>query len=105
MKRSIKKCYSILDLPYNASIEDVKLRQKMLTKLINAKSLKNGKLYKRELRKINIAAEKIIFNINKYGVSNKNYTTYESDFNNVFNVLLTFGLVAFVAVVSFIMIL
>lgn len=105
MKSAIKKCYSILDLPYNATIEDVRLRQKMLIKLINAKSLKNGKNYNKQIRKINLASEKIVFNINKYGIASKNCKTYESDLNNVFNVVFAFGLVTIFAVVSFLIIL
>ena len=67
MLNQIKRCYNYLDLPYNASIEDVQTRQKVMIKLIRAKGLKTGKLNEKKIKKINIAAEKIIFYINKYG--------------------------------------
>ena len=89
MLSQIKRCYNYLDLPYNASIEDVQTRQKVMIKLIRAKGLKTGKLNEKKIKKINIAAEKIIFYINKYGPA-KNGFKFETDINSTINLLFAF---------------
>ena len=86
----IKKCYKILDLPYNASLEEVKLRQKVLIKLIRAKGLKSGKLNEKKIKEINIAANKIEFYINKNGPAKTSGTRFETSFDDVVNLIFAF---------------
>ena len=43
MLKEIKKCYHLLDLPYDADIEKIKSRQKVLIKMYRAKGIRTGK--------------------------------------------------------------
>lgn len=99
MTSQIKKCYRILDLPYNASVDEVKTRQKILIKLIRAKGLKTGKTNEKKIKQINIATEKIVFNINKFGIPKQTGTQFETDVNGVVNLIFGF-LLTFILCVS-----
>ncbi len=98
MLNQVKRCYNYLDLPYNATIEDVQTRQKVMIKLIRAKGLKTGKLNEKKIKKINIAADKIVFYINKFGVAKKGFK-FETDVNSTVNLLFAF-LLSFVMFVT-----
>ena len=71
MPREIKKCYYQLNLPFSASVEDVKRQEKVLIKIQRAKALKHGKSRKNKIEKIAISANKIISNIELNGQPNE----------------------------------
>ncbi len=90
MERAVKKCYKLLDLPYNSTEEEVFARKTFLINRIRAKSLKSGKINEEKLKKINLASEKIIFNIKKFGVPSKACQTFKTDIGDLVNLFFAF---------------
>ncbi len=68
MKAEIKKCYRYLDLPYNATKEDVELRQKIRIKILKSKANSKNKSYDKEIEKVNFSALTLLDFIDKNGV-------------------------------------
>lgn len=68
MKANIKKCYRYLDLPFDATKEDVELRQKVMIKILRAKAVNKNKNYDKKIEKINFAALTLLDFIDKNGV-------------------------------------
>ncbi len=68
MKAEIKKCYKYLDLPFNATKEDVELRQKIRIKMLKSKATSKNRSYDEEIEKVNFSALTLIDFIDKNGV-------------------------------------
>ena len=52
--REVKRAYRYLDVNYNASIEEVKTRARILTKVYRVKNIKSGKMKINKIKKINL---------------------------------------------------
>ncbi len=98
MTKEIKNYYKFLDLRYDSSIEDVKLRQKILIKLLRAKSIRTGNSNKEKIMKINTASNKIINFIKQNGVPNDNRMYFDTTTNSV--AVQTFVLVILIIIIT-----
>ena len=68
MTKEIKKYYNYLDLPYNATEEEVKTNEKAKIKVLRAKAIKYGKDYSKVINKIAQYSENLLEHIKKNGV-------------------------------------
>lgn len=68
MNKKLKKCYSYLNLPYNANIDEVENNEKALIKILQTKSQKNSKRYDKKIKQVVDYSNEIIENINKFGI-------------------------------------
>ena len=96
MKR-IKSYYNYLDLPYDASEEDVWIKQKTMVRLCRTKAIKDGEKSNSTIRKINQAASTVIGYIRENGPMTVEQNHRETIKNEIFALLLailvTFALV------------
>lgn len=100
MTKEIKKYYHFLDLPYDATIEDVKARQKVMIKVLRAKAIKRGVSYSKQINKIAIVGEEVISFINGYGVQPAQKEWFKIDRGQVLTQLFCFIIIATTAVIS-----
>ena len=68
MTKEIKKCYYHLDLPFSATEEEVRVKEKMLIKILRSKAIKKGKSCKEDIDKVANSADEIVEYIKKNGV-------------------------------------
>ena len=78
MHKEIKKYYRYLDLPYNATIDDVLTHEKSKIKTLRAKTIKSGKSYKAEIDKVASYSQTVIEYIKTNGVGEQR-TMFESN--------------------------
>lgn len=103
MTKEIKKCYYYLDLPFNATVEQVKVREKVMIKILRAKGMKLGKSYKDEINKVVLSAEGIFDYIKKNGIPKEKEPTFDTSISSLTTqivamlVMLIFCVLSFVA--------
>lgn len=68
MTKNLKKCYHFMNLRYDASPEEVRVRQKIMLKVLRAKALKTKNFNNPKIKKVNLCAEAILANIELNGV-------------------------------------
>ena len=68
--KELKKSYFYLNLPYDATPEQVKTQEKMLIKILRAKALKTGKSQNKKINEIVKCANTILQNLEKNGIPN-----------------------------------
>ncbi len=102
MTKELKKAYSFLDLKYEATIEEIQTRRKILIKILRAKNIKKHKNHIEKIKKINACTELILDNIKKSGIPSENRLIIDSSRENVFTGLYGLILVSILALVSYI---
>ena len=65
MDKELRKCYQKLDLPYDATEEQVELRKKVLIKIYSAKANDKNISTEKEIEEVEISASLILENIKK----------------------------------------
>ena len=98
MPKEIKKHYNYLDLPYSSNIEEVRLREKVLIKILNTKESKKGVKYTEKLNKVVDSANAIVAYIEKNGVQDKDFVMFDTKTKSIVNQILIFLMLAVVAV-------
>ena len=68
MTKNLKKCYHFMNLRYDASPDEVRVRQKIMLKILRAKALKTKNFNNPKIKKVNLCAEAILANIEINGV-------------------------------------
>ena len=102
MTKEMKRYYHFLDLPYNATIDDVRSRQKVLIKVLRAKAIKRGISYKKKINKIAIVGEEIINFIKGYGVQPPEKVLFDTKISDLITQLFLFLIVSTVSIISII---
>ena len=51
MNKELKKCYRLMDLPYNATKEDIVLKKEIMIKMYNSKASIDNKDYTKKIKK------------------------------------------------------
>lgn len=59
MTKEIKKCFRLLNLPYNANLDDLKEKERALIKYYRAKAIKTGVSHDENIAFVRIASEKL----------------------------------------------
>ena len=67
MPKNVKKSYHFMSLRYDATAEDVKIRQKIMIKIARAKAFRTGKSSASKVAKISEHANIILESIDKIG--------------------------------------
>ena len=78
MNKELFKCYEVLDLPIESTIEQVKDREKALIKILKAKEKEESISCEKEMEKVVLSKNKIIENIEKNGVPKEKPHRFES---------------------------
>ncbi len=68
MDKETKRCYKYLDLSYDATIEEVRHRQKLLIKVFRARAISKGRSAEIEVQKIRDKGNHIVAYIQQHGV-------------------------------------
>ncbi len=100
--REVKRAYRYLDVNYNASIEEVKTRARILTKVYRVKNIKSGKIKINKIKKINESAQIIQRFIKTSGVPEIQRPKLDTSMESVFNGLYLLVLISIATVVSYI---
>ena len=87
MTKNIKKCYETLNLRLDANENEVKVRQKVMIKVLRAKTFRTGKSNQKKIDKINSCANLILENIKTNGVG-KNKILFDTSFESIATTLL-----------------
>lgn len=95
MTKEIKKHYYYLDLHFNATEEEIRIKEKMLIKILRYKAIKKGKSYKEEIDKVAKSADEIVDYIKKNGVPDKERPHFKSSVQDVLTQFI-FMILAFV---------
>ena len=82
MTKNLKKCYETLNLRLDANENEVKVRQKVLVKVLRAKSFRTGKSNQKKIDKINTCANLILENIKINGVG-KNKILFDTSLDSI----------------------
>lgn len=98
MNRELKKCYECLDLPINATIEDVETRKKALIKIYNNKTIEKGISYEKQIGLVETSAVAIVENIKKNGLPNEEVHHFETSWKGI---SILFVALIFVAMICF----
>lgn len=59
MTKEIRKCYKLLNLPYNADLNDLKEKERSLIKYYKIKEEKTGENHSEDIAFVHIASEKL----------------------------------------------
>ncbi len=100
MPKDIKRCYHFLDLPYDATIEDVRSRQKMKIKVLRAQAISKGISNKKKINEVAIIGEELINFIEREGVQPKEKVLFDTRPSDLFTQLAILLIVATVTVIS-----
>jgi len=101
MTKELKKCYYNLDLPFNATIEQVKTQEKMLIKILRARALKTGKSQNKKIDKIVISANKVQQNIEKNGIPDVKECSFSSSSKDIATEVFILLVLSVIAIISY----
>lgn len=82
MTKYLKKCYQTLNLRQDANENEVKVRQKIMIKILRAKTLRTGKSNEKKINQINTCANAILENIKTNGVG-ENKIIFDTSLNSI----------------------
>ena len=102
MKRELLKSYILLDLPFNASEEDIIARKTALIKIYNAEDIKKHNKNEDKINKVENAANIIIENLKRNGAPSAPHC-FESSNKSIISLIITFCFVAMVCYFSFLL--
>ena len=101
MKAEIKRCYRYLDLPFNATKDDVELRQKMMIKVTRAKAISKGKSYNKRIEKINFSALTLLNFIDEQGIQQPETFSFRPSAEHIYGELFTLLIVMILCATTF----
>lgn len=101
MNKDLKKCYECLDLSFNATTDEVKVREKALIKIYNNKALEKGVSCDKEKGLIETSAHTIIENIKKNGIPKEETHRFECSWKSVGILSIILVFVAIICFFSF----
>lgn len=99
MTKDIKKCYKLLKLPYNASIEDIDEKEHALINFYRNKE-KTGEDHAEDIAFVKIASDKLRAYIMEKGKDNTYYKTSLADIGALLFTLLVLSCSALVSVLA-----
>lgn len=100
MTKELKRQYYHLDLPFHATEEEVKSKQKAMIKILRAKKIYNGKDTSVEITKTQRAGEEILNYLKNNGVPKKLHR-FETEGRTLLSQLFVLALVAVVVIAGF----
>ena len=101
MTNELKKCYYNLDLPFNATIEQVQTQEKMLIKILRARALKTGKSQNKKIDRIVKSANKIQQNLEKNGIPDVKECSFSSTGKDIATQVFILLALSVVAIISY----
>lgn len=102
MTKDIKRFYKFFDLDYDATIDDVRIREKSMIKVARAKAIKSGKSNKRKINEIVLISEQLVDFIESNGVQPKENVLFDIKLGDIITQL-SLAFIAFVVcAISFI---
>ncbi len=102
MTEEIKQMYKFFNLDFDASVEDVKGRQKSMIKVERAKAIKRGVSNKKKINQIALMGEELVHFIETNGVQEKEKVTFDTKLSDVITELSLAFIAFIVCVISFI---
>ena len=105
METNIKKCFRYLDLPFDATKEDIELRQKIMIKMVKSKSVKDNRNYDDKIEKINFSALTLLDFIDKNGKQEPEKFSFRPSMEDLYGELFTLLIVVIFCVTSFLIML
>ena len=100
MTKNLKKCYHFMNLRYDASPEQVRVRQKVMKKILRAKALRTKNFNNPKIKKVNLCAEAILANIELNGVQTQNIL-FDTTLENLGSLFTTLLIVFVLTIVTF----
>ena len=100
MTKNLKKCYHFMNLRYDASPDEVRVRQKIMLKILRAKALKTKNFNNPKIKKVNLCAEAILANIEINGVPTQKIV-FDTTLENLGSLFTTLLIVFVFAIVTF----
>lgn len=88
MEKNLKKSYYYLDLPFNATVEDVQTREKALIKILKAEEKEKNISKQKEILTVKNSAITIIENIKNNGIPKEESHRFESSTESIIILLL-----------------
>lgn len=101
MEKELRKCYEVLDLPFSATEEDVKSREKALIKIYNNKSLEKGVSFEKQIGLIESSTVTILENLKKNGIPKDVPHSFNSSWSSIGYLAITLVFIALVCCFSF----
>ena len=101
MEKELRKCYEVLDLPFSATEEDVKLREKALIKIYSNKSIEKGVSFEKEIGMVETSSAQILENIKKNGIPKEIPHSFDSSWSSIGYLAISLLLIALVCGFSF----
>ena len=101
MDKNLKRSYKCLDLPYNATAEEVESREKALIKILKAEYEKGDKSRNKKIDKVEKATELILESIKKNGMPKEEYHKFEVSKEALISLIIVFCFVTAICVFSF----
>lgn len=92
MKKNLKKCYRLLDLPFDSTEEDVELRKRAMIKILESETgVKNEK----KITFVENASSLILENIKNNGIPNEEDHYFESSNESIIALFVVMVFVCF----------
>lgn len=101
MIKKLKKSYFYLDLPYDATLEQVQTQEKMLIKILRAKALKTGKSQKKNIDRIVESANFIQENLEKNGIPDIKECSFNSSGKTLVTQTFVLIIISAIAIISY----
>lgn len=102
MDRNLKKCYYFMDLPFSATEEEVRVREKVMIKVLNAREINSGKQLDKKINKIVECSNKIVDNIKKFGIASGRNDTIKKNVSRLYFEIFILLLLSMVCITTFI---
>ena len=83
MEKELKRSYRFLDLPFNATEEDVEARKNALNKVLFSKGQEKNKSYDKQIQAVNDSANLILSNIKKNGIPTEENHSFDSSIESI----------------------
>ncbi len=100
MTKNLKKCYHFMNLRYDASPDEVRVRQKIMLKVLRAKALKTKNFEDPKIKKVNLCAEAILANIELNGVPTQKIL-FDTSLENLSTLFSALTIIFVFAIVTF----
>ena len=105
MEKKLKNSYSCLDLPYNATEEEVVTRETALVKILKSKEHEENVSCEKEIDRIEKSSKYILDNIKNNGIPKEEFHRFEASKESVGAMFIIFVFVLVLCFFSFYIIL
>ena len=101
MKKSLKRCYRCLDLPYDATEEEVISRENALVKILKSEALEKNISQNKKIKEVQNSSKVIIENIKNNGIPKEEFHRFECSNESIVALIIVCVFFAMVCFFSF----